>query len=122
MPLPFSATYTPSGGGSLQFGLLIDGASRETRQQINEEVIPGSSNVVVDIVGKLSTKIKGRAIFSSFAALQTFEGAVGTNGSLSYVELSGGVSFNVVLVSIERQQVTPSDIQIGNIEFWYYTP
>jgi|SRR5215831_1735213 len=114
----FGATYTPSGGGSLQFGLLITAAGRETRQQVNEEIIPGSNNVVVDIVGKLSTKIKGRGIFADYSAFTTFEGAVGTNGTLTYSEQTGGVSLSVVFVGMDRQQVNLQGYQIADMEFW----
>lgn len=111
--MPYGALFN-STAGSFQFGLLIDPPTRQTRQTINESLIPGSNNTVIDIIGKPVTKILGRGVFQSFASLTTFEGAVGLSGSLIYSE----GAFNVILVAIERTEVTRSQVQLANIEFW----
>ncbi len=110
------ATYTPSGGSALNLGLLVDPPTRQTNQQVSERMIPGSNTAIVDVIGKAVTKIRGAARFDSFAALKTFEGAVGTNGSLVYSEEPAGVA--VLFVSLERTRVTPQGIQLANVEFW----
>jgi hypothetical protein len=110
------ATYTPSGGADLDFGLLVEPPTRTTTQTVNERVIPGSNDVVLDVIGKSITKIRGTARFDSFSALKTFEGAVGTDGMLVYAEEAAGIA--VLLVGLERTRVTPQDIHLGNIEFW----
>jgi len=110
------ATYTPSGGSTLNFGLLVDPPTRQTQQQVNERLIPGSNTAVIDVIGKAVTKIRGAARFASFASFKTFEGAVGTNGSLIYSEEPSGIA--VLFVSIERTRVVPSGVQLADIEFW----
>lgn len=110
------ATYTPSGGSALDFGLLVDPPTRQTSQTVSERLIPGSTTAVIDVIGKAVTKIRGAARFDSYAALKTFEGAVGTDGSLVYSEEPGGV--DVLFVSLERTRVTPQDIHLANVEFW----
>ena len=110
------ASYTPFGGSALSFGLKVDPPGRVTAQQVSERMIPGSNNAVLDVIGKAVTKIRGSAWFSSFASLKTFEGAVGTNGSLVYSEEPAGIA--VLFVSLERTQVTPQGVQLGNVEFW----
>jgi hypothetical protein len=110
------ATYTPAGESALNFGLLIDPPTRETRQTVAEAIIPGSNNSVVDVVGKAVTKIRGSARIDSFSGLKTFEGVVGTQGSLVYSEEPSGI--DVLFVALERRQVSPQGIQIANVEFW----
>jgi hypothetical protein len=110
------ATYTPSGGSAYTFGLLIDPPTRQTQQQVNERLVPGSNTAVIDVIGKAVTKIRGAATFASFVSLKTFEGAVGTDGSLVYSEEPGGIA--VLFVSLERTRVTPSGVQLADVEFW----
>lgn len=110
------ATYTPSGGSPYNFGLLVDPPTRSTEQQVSERIIPGSNNAVVDVIGKPVTKIRGAAKFASFASLKTFEGAVGTDGTLVYSEEPSGVA--VLFVSMQRTRVTPGGVQLANVEFW----
>lgn len=110
------ATYTPAGGGALAFNLFIDPPTRETRQMVSERLIPGSNSAIIDVIGKAVTKIRGIGKFLSFAALKTFEGAVGTNGVLVYSEESGGI--NVLFVSLERTRVLPNDVHLAGVEFW----
>lgn len=110
------ATYTPSGGSALTFSLLVDPPTRDTAQQASERLIPGSNSAVIDVIGKAVTKIRGAAKFASFASLKTFEGAVGTNGSLAYSEEPSGVA--VLFVSLSRTRVNPQGIQLASVEFW----
>ena len=110
------ATYTPAGGADLDFGLLVDPPTRETRQTVSERVVPGSNSAIVDVIGKAVSKITGSARFDSFAALKTFEGAVGTSGMLVYSEEPDGIP--VLFVSLQRSRVTPADIHLANVEFW----
>jgi hypothetical protein len=62
------------------------------------------------------TKIRGSARFDSYAGLNTFEGAVGTRGTLEYSEEPAGI--DVIFVSLDRTRVTPTDLHIANVEFW----
>lgn len=114
------ATYTPStgpgAGTPLNFRLLIDPPERQTQQTMAERVIPGATNSVVSIVGKAVTKIRGQARFDSFGALKTFEGVVGTRGSLVYSEEPSGL--NVIFVAMSRGRVTPYDVHLASVEFW----
>lgn len=111
------ATYTPDGGSALTFALLIDPPTRQTSQQVSERLVPGSDDAVIDVIGKSVTKIRGIGKFDSFAALKTFEGAVGTDGVLIYSEESSpGIA--VLLVSLERTRVTPGGVQLASVEFW----
>jgi hypothetical protein len=110
------ATYTPTGGSAYTFSLLVDPPTRQTAQTVSERLIPGSNTAVIDVIGKAVTKIRGAAKFDSYAALKTFEGAVGTDGSLVYSEEPAGV--NVLFVSLERTRITPQGIQLANVEFW----
>jgi hypothetical protein len=110
------ATFTPSGGSALNFGLLVDPPTRQTAQTVSERMVPGSNNAVIDVIGKAVTKIRGSAKFDSYASLKTFEGAVGTSGSLVYSEEPAGVV--VLFVSLERSRVTPGTVQLGTVEFW----
>jgi len=110
------ASYTPSGGSAYAFSLLVDPPTRQTAQTVNERLIPGSNTAVLDVIGKAVTKIRGAAKFTSYASLKTFEGAVGTNGSLVYSEEPAGIA--VLFVSLERTRVTPQDIHLANVEFW----
>jgi len=110
------AVYTPTAGSPLAFHLLVDPPTRETRQQISERLIPGSNNAIVDVIGKAVTKIRGQARFDGYAALKTFEGAVGTGGLLQWTEEPAGVA--VIFVSLERNRVTPNDIHLAQVEFW----
>lgn len=108
--------YTPSGGSTYNFGLLVDPPTRQTQQQVNERVVPGSNTAIIDVIGKAVTKIRGSAKFTTFASLKTFEGAVGTSGSLVYSEEPSGIA--VLFVSLERTRVTPTGVQLANVEFW----
>lgn len=110
------ATYTPAGGSALNFGFLIDPPTRRTEQQVSERLIFGSDEAIVDVIGKSVTKIIGRARIDSYASFLTFEGAVGTQGTLVYSEEAGGIS--VLFRSLERNQVTKGDVHICSIEFW----
>ena len=76
------ATYTPSGGSALNFRLLVDPPERQTSEVMSERPVIGSTASVVSFIGKPVTKIRGEARFDSFGALKTFEGVVGTEGSL----------------------------------------
>lgn len=110
------ASYTPEGESALNFGLLIDPPTRETRQTVAEAIIPGSNNAVIDVVGKAVTKIRGAARFDSYVSLTVFEGAVGTQGLLVYSEEPTGLP--VLFVALERTRVAPNGMQLGNVEFW----
>src|SRR5437763_16775312 len=114
------ATYTPSDGPGagtpLNFGLLIDPPTRETRQTISERVIPGTNSSTIDIVGKTVTRIRGQARFNSYGALKTFEGVVGSTGVLVYSEEPAGL--HVIFAGLTRTRVTPSDVHLANVEFW----
>jgi len=114
------ATYTPSGGSALNFHLLVDPPTRETRQTVSERVIPGATQSVIDIVGKTVTKIRGHARFDSYGSLTTFEGAVGTRGTLVYSEEPSGIT--VIFVALERDRVTAHDLHLANVEFWLIPP
>ena len=120
--MPLQATYSPSTlSVALQFGLLIDPPNRETAQTISERLIVGSNNVTIDVIGKPVTKIRGKARFNGFQALKTFEGSVGTQGTLVYGEEPTGVQ--VILVSINRTWVNPvTDVHLCDIEFWVLPP
>jgi hypothetical protein len=113
------ATYTPSdglgAGTELAFHLLIDPPSRQTQQTMSERIIPNSTSVV-DRIGKSITKIRGAARFDSYGSLTTFEGVVGTRGTLVYSEEPGGI--DVIFVSMDRTRVTAADIHLANVEFW----
>jgi len=113
------ATYTPSdglgAGTELAFHLLVDPPTRQTEQTMSERVIPGGQSVV-DRIGKTVTKIRGNARFDSYGSLTTFEGVVGTQGTLSYSEEPGGI--DVIFVSMQRSRVTPADLHIASVEFW----
>lgn len=110
------ATYTPTGGSVLNFHLLVDPPTRNTSQTVSERLIPGSTSAVIDVIGKAVTKIRGQGRFDSYAALKTFEGAVGTAGVLIYSEEVAGV--NVLFTLVERNRVTPHDIHLASVEFW----
>lgn len=110
------ATYTPAGGSDLDFGLLIDPPTRETRQTMSERVVPGSTTAIVDMIGKPVTKIRGAARFDSFDALKIFEGAVGTSGVLVYSEEPAGI--DVLFVSLQRTRALPADLHLADVEFW----
>jgi len=116
--MTLNSTYQPSTLATpLQFGLLVDPPGRDTTQQVSERLIPGSGAVVIDVIGKPVTKIKGKARFNGYQSLKTFEGAVGTQGALVYSEEPQGVQ--VLLVSINRQWTNPNlDVHIADIEFW----
>jgi hypothetical protein len=111
-----ATTYTPTGGAALDFHLLVEPPTRDTRQTASERPIPGSNDVVVDVIGKATTKIRGRAYFDSYAALKTFEGAVGTDGVLVYSEEPLGI--DVLFIALERDRVTPQDLHFASVEFW----
>jgi hypothetical protein len=110
------ATYTPDGETALEFHLLIDPPTRETRQTMSERVIPGTNSSSIDIIGKTVTKIRGQARFDSYAGLTTFEGAVGSTGVLVYSEEPAGL--DVIFVSMQRTRVTKDDIHLASVEFW----
>lgn len=110
------ATYTPDGETTLNFHLLIDPPTRDTRQTISERVIPGTNSSKIDIIGKSVTKIRGQARFDSYGALTTFEGVVGSTGVLVYSEEPAGI--DVIFVSLQRTRVTKDDIHLGSVEFW----
>jgi hypothetical protein len=114
------AVYTPSNGPGvgvpLDFRLLVDPPTRETRQTISERVIPGTNSSNIDIVGKTVTRIRGQARFDSYAALNTFEGVVGSTGVLAYSEEPAGIA--VIFAGLTRTRVTPSDVHLANVEFW----
>src|SRR5215471_17593343 len=120
MPAQYTPSTGPGAGTPLAFHLLIDPPERETRQVMSERVIPGSTNAVIDIVGKTVTKIRGQARFDSFGGFKTFEGVVGTQGSLIYSEEPTGVS--VIFVSMVRNRVTKYDVHIAQVEFWIVPP
>lgn len=115
---PLQASYQPTTLAiPLQFGLLIDPPNRETTQVISERVIPGSTAVVIDVIGKPVTKIHGKARINGYQSFKTFEGAVGTIGTLIYGEEITGIE--VIFVSINRQWVNPqADVHLCDIEFW----
>ena len=102
--------------GALQFGMLVSKPRRSTVITAAEELIPGSNDSLIDVIGKGVTKIQGAAVFQSYQSLKAFEGAVGSDGVLVYAEEPLGV--HALLVSVERTGVTPSDIQLADIEFW----
>jgi hypothetical protein len=114
------ATYTPStgpgAGTPLAFHLLIDPPERDTQQQMAERTIRGATNSVVSFIGKAVTKIRGEARFDSFAGFKTFEGVVGTEGSLIYSEEPSGIT--VIFVAMRRNRVTPHDVHLAQVEFW----
>jgi hypothetical protein len=110
------ATYTPSGGSTLNFHLLVDPPERETREAMAERTIRGATNSVVSFIGKPVTKIRGQARFDSYGGLTTFEGVVGTQGSLVYSEEPSGIP--VAFVALQRMRVTPHDIHVASVEFW----
>jgi len=110
------ATYTPDGDAELEFGLLIDPPTRTTQQTLSERVIPGTNTSKIDIIGKTVTKIRGQARFDSYGALTTFEGAVGTTGTLAYSEEPSGIA--VIFASLQRTRVTPDDMHLASVEFW----
>jgi hypothetical protein len=112
----YTPTTGPTAGTPLDFRLLIDPPTRQTQQTMSERIIPGASNSVISVVGKTVTKIRGAARFDSYAALNTFEGAVGTRGTLEYSEEPAGI--DVIFVSLDRTRVTPADMHLGNVEFW----
>lgn len=117
----FLATFTTGPTGALQFGMTIQNPGRETKQLANEEVITGTNDVVIDIIGKAVTKIRSSAIIASISGLHTFEGAVGLSGTLSYTEYGPspvGVSYPVILMECSRTGVTKGGIQMVNVEFW----
>lgn len=116
--MPLQATYQPTILSTpLQFGLLIDPPNRQTEMTVSEAVIPGSTDVVLDMIGKPTTKIRGKARINGYQAFKTFEGAVGTMGTLVYGEELSGIQ--VAFIGINRQWVNPqSDIHICDIEFW----
>jgi hypothetical protein len=118
------ATYTPSigpgAGLDLDFHLLIDPPQRETRQTLSERIVPGGDTAIVDRIGKSVTRIRGSARFDSFEALKTFEGVVGTSGTLFYSEEPEGLT--VEFVSLNRTRVTPFDIHLASVEFWIIPP
>jgi hypothetical protein len=118
------ATYTPTtgpgAGTPLNFHLLIDPPTRETQQSMSERVIPGATNSIVAVIGKAVTKIRGAARFDSYGGFKTFEGVVGTQGTLAYSEEPSGVP--VIFVNMARTRVTPHDIHLANVEFWLIPP
>lgn len=114
--MPVTTQYTPSGGGALAFQLLIDPPTRETRQTVSERVIPGTTDAIVDVIGKAVTKILGIGRFDSYASLTTFEGAVGTDGVLIYSEEPTGI--DVLFVALERNRVLRNDVHLAGVEFW----
>jgi hypothetical protein len=114
------ATYTPAGGADLDFRLLIDPPERQTQQQMSERIVPFSDHSIIDYIGKAVTKIRGTARFNSFNSLKTFEGAVGTHGTLVYSEEPAGI--DVIFVNLQRSRVTPADIHLARVEFWITPP
>lgn len=117
-------SYTPDGQSGLAFHMLSDQPTRQTQQTMSERIIPGSTGLdqgsVVDLIGKPVTKVRGNARFDSFDGLKTFEGAVGTQGTLVYPEEPGGV--RVIFISLERNRVLPPDIHLAAVEFWLMPP
>jgi len=117
----YLATFTPDGGTALAFGLLIQNPGRETKQTANEEMIIGTNDVVIDVIGKAVTKIRSGAIIASIEGLETFEGAVGLQGTLAYTEYGltpTSVSYTVLFMECSRVNVTKGGVQIVNMEFW----
>jgi hypothetical protein len=116
----YTPTDGPGAGTALAFHLLVDPPTRQTQQMMSERVIPDSfgaaAGSVIDRIGKTVTKIRGAARFDSYGSLTTFEGVVGTQGTLTYTEEPSGVS--VIFVSMERTRVTPRDIHLATVEFW----
>lgn len=112
----FQAT-DPIATTPLEFRLLIDPPTRSTVQSVNEEMIVGSNDVIVDVIGKAVTKIRGRIRIDGFQALKTFEGVVGSSGILVYSEEPTGIE--VLWVVLERiGPIVPGDIHICSVEFW----
>lgn len=113
---------TPIASAAFSFGLLIDPPTRETRQTVAEQIIPGTNTAFVDIIGKSITKIRGTARIDTFALLKLMEGIVGSNCTLIYSEEPAGVP--VLFVSLERTKVsgrvlgTGLDTHLCNVEFW----
>lgn len=116
--MALGATFQPTTlAQALQFGLLVDPPTRETTQSVSERVIPGSNDSVIDVVGKTVTKIRGKARIDGFQALKTFEGAVGSLGTLVYSEEPTGIQ--VLFIALVRTYVQPvSFINLCDIEFW----